>query len=322
MSMNHVVEIQNDGYYLKKHRGFLEIYEDNERKAQIVLEDIACLMITAQQATLSKNILLELSKMGIPTLLCGANYMPISMNMNFHLPENALGHPLDQAKASQSLNKRLWQQIIERKIQHQYEVAHDVRFDHPNLPRLKNLITQVKLNDKDNAEAQAARLYFPLLFGDEFLRRPELKGRNSQLNYGYAILRALMARSICAAGLSPALGIFHHNRRNYFCLIDDMMEPFRPLVDYMVCFLEEEEELSKEAKQKLAKLPHMRLPYIPYIRHDDKDKDEKQLRPLHFILQDQAWQLATIYRKAKGSLHIPHFQPDLWKEEMMNESYG
>lgn len=287
-----VVDISQNDYYLKKHRGLLEVYQGEQCQAQIPIDDILSVLITAQRATLSKNIMVELSKNQIPIILCSNNYMPASMVLPIALPQNSIGHPLKQAQAPVRLTNRLWQQIITCKIQNQYHLAHLVSPSHMHLNRLKWLADNVKSNDNQKHEGEAAKLYFPIIFDKSFKRNPNLEGKNSQLNYGYAILRAMAARAICSAGLSPALGIFHKNLRNSFCLADDLMEPYRPLVDKIVLTLDDEAELTTEAKQKLSALTHINC-------HTAKGES-----PLYLALQDLAYQLAKIYNQQQGRLDI------------------
>lgn len=287
-----VVDISQDGFYLKKHRGLLEVYEGDDRKAQLPIDDILSVIITAQQATLSKNIMVELAQNQIPIILCGHNYMPASMVLPANLPPNSLGHPLKQAQAVASLNSRLWQQIVTQKIQNQYHLASLVAPNHIHLNRLKWLAENVKSNDNQKHEGEAAKLYFPIIFNESFKRDPNLEGKNSQLNYGYAILRAMAARAICSAGLSPALGIFHKNLRNGFCLADDLMEPYRPLVDKITLTLNNDDILTPQAKQQLTAITHINC------------QTPKGQSPLYLVLQDLAYQLAKIYNQQQQRLNI------------------
>ncbi len=287
-----IIEISQNDYYLKKYRGLLEIYEGDERKAQLALDDIIALIISAQGATLSKNIMVTLAAQNIPIVLCGANYMPAAMVLPTEFAPHSLCHPLKQAAASKGLNHILWQQIIKAKITNQHHLASLHNPSDISLQRLKWLADNVKSNDNQSHEGEAAKLYFPLLFDKDFKRDPNLEGKNSQLNYGYAILRAAVARALCACGLSCALGIFHKNLRNAFCLADDIMEPYRPLVDQIVLKLDDEAELSKESKAQLAHLIHTPI------------QTPKGKRPLYLALQEVASQLAEIYNQGKGRLKL------------------
>ena len=137
-----------------------------------------------------------------------------------------------QAAVSKPICKRLWQQIVKAKLRFQGQLLTELHGDDFGLA---DLARTVRSGDPTNIEAQAARIYWTALFNDmNFLRRRDLPDQNRLLNYGYAVLRALVARAVCATGLHPCLGIPHHNRYNAFCLADDLMEPFRPIVDRAV----------------------------------------------------------------------------------------
>lgn len=287
-----IVEISQAGYRLKKHRGFLEVYEGGERKGQLVFDDIVALILSAPDAMISKNIMVELALRNIPVILCGHNYMPAALSLPAAFAPHSLCHPLKQAAASKSLNHGLWQQLIKAKIYNQYHLAKLHHPEHMHLQRLKWLSENVKSNDNQNYEGEAARLYFQVIFHKNFKRDPNLEGKNSQLNYGYAILRAAVARALCAYGLSCALGIFHKNLRNAFCLADDVMEPYRPLVDQIVLKLPDETELSGESKAMLSQLILTPI------------KTPKGQRPLYLALQEVASQLTEIYNQGKGRLSL------------------
>ena len=165
-----------------------------------------------------------------------------------------------QIDATEPLKKQLWQQTVKAKIANQAAVLQ--QWDIPN-NYLKTSAQTVKSGDPDNNEAKAAAYYWSNLFPAAwmFFRKREGPPPNNLLNYGYAILRATVARAIVGAGLLPTLGIFHRNRYNAFCLADDLMEPYRPYVDEIVYRMVNElgavEELTKEHKTVLLKIPAM-----------------------------------------------------------------
>ena len=140
----------------------------------------------------------------------------------------------DQAAASVPLKKRLWTQLVVAKIESQRATLEALGAEHEGFFLLAR---KVRAGDPDNVEAQAARRYWPLLFGREFRRDRQSEGVNAMLNYAYTVLRAGAARAIMAAGLHPSLGLSHRQRGNAFALADDLMEPFRPLADLLVCDL-------------------------------------------------------------------------------------
>ena len=152
-----------------------------------------------------------------------------------------------------SLKKRLWKQVVEAKIKNQAAVLNAIGQDGTIL---KPYYSNVKSGDSDNREGIAARVYWNALFGKGFVRDTDEEGINTLLNYGYAVLRAGMARAIMGSGLYPAFGLFHKNRYNAFPLADDLMEPFRPFVDEIVFGLIQEGDLTLDtgAKQALARV--------------------------------------------------------------------
>ena len=138
-------------------------------------------------------------------------------------------HQLD---ADEPLKKRLWQALVRAKIRQQGAVLERVGKAHPVHSTL--LARQVRSGDPENIEAQAARRYWPLLMGENFRRDRQALGANAMLNYGYTLLRSGVARAVVSTGLHPSVGLHHSNRGNAMCLVDDLMEPFRPLVDFLV----------------------------------------------------------------------------------------
>jgi CRISPR-associated protein Cas1 len=136
-----------------------------------------------------------------------------------------------QAEAAEPTKKRAWQTIVRAKIKAQWSLLEEVG---QPLPGLDDFLSRVHSGDPENVEAQAASKYWRALFGPDFRRDRDAFDQNRLLNYGYAVLRAATARAICGTGLHPALGVQHHNQYNPFCLADDLMEPYRPMVDRVV----------------------------------------------------------------------------------------
>jgi CRISP-associated protein Cas1 len=256
--MERVIEIQNDGHYLNLDRGFLVVSKGDERAAQIPVEDIGVLILTSKNGGISFNLMNRLLDDGAMIIVCGATYHPAALLwpvVHHHQQKNRIHL---QINASKPLEKRIWQQVVKAKVQFQAEVLYHYTMKDEGLPELARF---VKSGDPDNIEAQAARRYWQSLFGDDFRRNPDIGGANALLNYGYAVLRAAVARAIAGAGLNPALGIHHHNESNPFCLVDDLMEPYRPLVDFQVKRMHADgiSELSPEIKKRLAGILSLEL---------------------------------------------------------------
>ena len=221
-----------------------------EEQRTIPIEDVGMIIIENQMVSVTIPLLNELVDAGVAVVLCDRKGMPHAMLQN--MDGNSLqGEFLrNQIEVGEVLRKQLWKQIVEAKIKNQSALLEKQR-GKGNL--LKPFYMNVKSGDIDNREGLAARLYWGVLFGDDFTRDREGGGVNALLNYGYAVLRAATARALVSAGLTPSLGIFHHNRSNAFPLADDLMEPFRPFVDEVVYHLCEEGklEINKETKMEL-----------------------------------------------------------------------
>jgi CRISPR-associated protein Cas1 len=195
----------------------------------IPLEDIAVLIVSHPQISFSHAVLSGLASTGGIFVTCNEKHMPIAMLLP--LATHSLQAERFAAQAAMPLpaKKRIWKQIVKAKITAQARLLAERTGRDRELPALA---ARVRSGDPENIEAQAARIYWPTLFGSsQFRRDTDGDGLNACLNYGYAIIRAITARALCAAGLHPCLGIHHHNRYDPFCLADDLMEPFRPIAD-------------------------------------------------------------------------------------------
>ena len=262
--LNRIVEISSDGAYLSLSRGFLSIKKDGEKVGQVAIEDMAALIIRGHGAALSVNICAKLAKANVPIVICGSNQSPSSIiwPISGHFAQGL--HMQAQAQANKPLLKRLWAQLIKGKISAQAEVLAAFSL---NSSDISSMAKRVKIGDVANSEAQAARKYWKRLMGENFKRGTREGSINGALNYGYTILRAASARSILAAGLHPSLSIHHQSRGDALRLADDLMEPFRPWVDYRVKKIalemqekgEENFELTKEHKASLVSVLNMDL---------------------------------------------------------------
>lgn len=248
-----VLEIQEDGRHLSLYRGFMVVSVEREEIARIPLDEIAVILANAYQLTYSHNLLLELAHRGIAFIACGSNHNPAAMFWPMDGHHQQTGIMMAQVESSQPLCKQLWKQLIQAKILFQHEILEAAGIKEG---ALREMAGRVKSGDTDNLEAQAARRYWPLLMGEGFTRDRNAQGTNALLNYGYAIIRSGVARAVMAAGMHPSLGVFHRNRLNPMCLVDDVMEPFRPRVDWEVWNMQREGicEVDKAAKQRLALL--------------------------------------------------------------------
>jgi len=225
----------------------------------IPIEDIGILILDHKQITITQGLLEKLLSNNCAVITCSSNRMPIGLL--WPLSGNTIQSERfkDQINASLPLRKQLWQQTIKQKIENQAYVLNIKRGE-----VVKNMLvwaSHVRSGDPDNYEARAAAYYWKCLFPDlpGFTRDKDGIPPNNLLNYGYAILRAVMARSLVASGLLPTLGIHHHNRYNAYCLADDMMEPYRPFVDKLVIEILDSgrayETITSDLKNELLKIP-------------------------------------------------------------------
>lgn len=247
-----VVDIAGDGRHLSVYRGFLKVSADGGEIGRVPLDDITALLLTARQVTLSRSVMTELMARKAVIVTCGDNYHPAGLTWPLAAHHAAAGVLQDQIGAGLPLKKRLWRQIVVAKIAAQAAVLAHCAPGHAALPSFRVLIKQVRSGDPDNREAQAARLYWPALMGADFRRDRAGGPVNAALNYGYAIVRAATARAACAAGLHPALGLHHGSRVNSFALADDLMEPFRPMVDRTVRSLSARGDIAVDPETKSA----------------------------------------------------------------------
>ena len=250
----------NPGFLkLKDKQLSVETTVDGETKTALIpVEDIGIVIIDNQQITITSGLIQALQENNVALITCDSRHMPQSMLLP--LEGNSIQQERydNQLAATEPLKKQLWQQTVIQKIKNQ-----GASLDSLNLKSnyLIPLHRNVKSGDTDNCEATAAVYYWQTIFKhiDGFVRHREGPPPNNFLNYGYAILRGTMARSIVAAGLLPTLGIFHKNRYNAYCLADDLMEPYRPYVDQIVHAMVEEfgpvTDMAKEHKAILLKIP-------------------------------------------------------------------
>ena len=227
-----IIEISTTPAYISVKDQQLILKREGKVVGSIPIEDIGVLIVDHPGCTYSHSALNELLANNVAVVICGKNHHP-----------NGLLLPLDansvqserfrvQVAAKEPVKKRLWKQVVQAKIKHQAWCL-DV-CEKEGRSGLYFLASKVKSGDIENHEAQAAARYWKLLLGDDFRRKRDGLPPNSMLNYGYTVLRAAVARALCGGGLHPSFGLHHHNRYNAYPLADDMMEPFRPLIDRQI----------------------------------------------------------------------------------------
>jgi len=248
------IEVSRESAHLTVRLRQLLIEHDGDTAGSIPCEDIGVVVVDHPGVTYSQAALAALAESGAVLVVCGRNHLPAAVLLPLADHTEVVWRIHDQLAVSKPLRKQLWKQLIQAKIRAQ---ARNLSFDCPARRRLLHLARSIRSGDPSNVEAQAAKFYWENWLPEEAFRRDaDADGLNCLLNYGYAVLRAAVARAIVAAGLVPALGLFHANRSNSFCLADDLMEPLRPLVDARARELYRQgyRELTPEAKRGLLEL--------------------------------------------------------------------
>ncbi len=290
--MDQIIDISTDGRHLSRDRGFLKVAEEGVEVGRVPLDQITAVIVHAHGITLSNSLLVELADRGAMLVLCAANHQPRALlwPLEGHHAQGARMRAQWQAKTP--LIKQAWKQVVIAKITMQAATLE--AFNQPPA-RLQHMARTVKSGDPHNIEAQAARHYWPRLMGKDFRRNPDTPDINSLLNYGYTVLRAATARAIVAAGLHPTMGLHHANRANAFALADDLMEPFRPLVDATALNISRAHgsEVTPEAKQALARLIALDLPLGDVTS------------PVSVALSKLATSLALSFESGKLTLALP-----------------
>lgn len=244
---------------LKDKQLVINIPEDSKISKTIPIEDIGVVVLEHKQITITHALISALVENNCALITCGDNMMPTGLTMPLEMNTIQSERFICQFEASLPLKKQLWQQTIQAKISNQ---AGALRYLH-NI-QARNMLewaNDVRSGDADNKEARAAAYYWKNMFPQIsfFTRDPEGFAPNNLLNYGYAILRAIVARALVSSGLLPTLGIHHHNRYNAYCLADDIMEPYRPYVDVLVADIIERfpdyDKLTTEIKRELLQIP-------------------------------------------------------------------
>lgn len=239
----------------------LDLYgkKSNELDTSISIEDIGIVVLDNKQITITQGVIEKLLANNCALITCDDSHLPVGMMLPLSGNTTQNERFRNQIESSLPLKKQLWQQTIQAKIYNQAKVLKLIKgIDARNMFAW---INNVKSGDSENLEGRAAAYYWKTLFSniDNFTRERDGVFPNSLLNYGYAILRAVVARALVISGLLPTLGIHHHNRYNAYCLADDIMEPYRPYVDILVCELMSENSsiqiVDAEVKKKLLAIP-------------------------------------------------------------------
>lgn len=287
---------------------FIELSEIDKRyesrkdlSKSIPVEDIGIVIIDHYGVVLSHYLLNTLLENNCAVVFCNMQHLPAGMLLN--LDGNSLQSEKfrNQIHASVPLKKQLWQKTIQAKINNQAEL---LRLKGKNVNVMLRWAKQVRSGDPENVEAVAAQHYWKNIFPNrlDFIRTRMGPNPNNLLNYGYAILRAITARSLSGSGLLPTLGIFHRNKYNAYCLADDIMEPYRPFVDAIVCNItndgEEQPELTPDVKKNILEI----------ATNDVLINGEKS--PLMVAMQRTTASLSKCFDGKLKQINYPEFIPN------------
>lgn len=253
-----IIDISGEGASLSAEGGLLVIQKKEGEKLSVPFDQVGVVILAHPMIRITGAALSRIVMNKGMVIVC-ESYLPVAMLLPIGTHSTASRNYTLQAMAKTVLKKHLWAEIVRAKVRFQSDLLD--RLGRPN--PLKRLVSLVRSGDTTNVEGHAARLYWEALFGEDFVRDRERQDVNRFLNYGYIVLRSCVARALCSSGLHPSFGIYHHNQYNAYCLVDDMMEPFRPLVDEIVWWLWKsdlgEAELSPTIKKELVKVLQKRV---------------------------------------------------------------
>ncbi len=302
MSSLRFLEIAKEPARVCLRHGCLIVQRDATPDVSIPTFELSAVVLAHPQCSITQPAIAALMEAGVPLLVCDASFLPSGLMLPLQANSLHTQRIRAQIDAGLPLKKRLWAHIVKAKIRAQ---ASALRGLHDDDGGLTALASTVRSGDPKNVEAYAAQRYWPLLFRDpEFRRRFEAPDENALLNYGYSILRASIARAVCAAGLHPAIGLHHRARGNSFCLADDLMEPYRPLVDAEVAQITgeygREAPLDSGAKRRLIALLELRL---------RATQAESELRSVSECIGRTAFSLAAAFEEKAAAARARVFYP-------------
>ena len=300
----------NNAYlHTKDGQIIIDFADKTKHTAKVPIEDIGVVILDAYQLTISQNLISKLLDNNVALITCNKKRMPQGLMLNLE------GHHMQQEKfrnqieASKPLKKQLWQQTIKQKISNQAQLlSFTCNIALSELANMDYWARSVRSGDPDNYEARAAAYYWPRIFINYtkgFTRGRFDDAPNNLLNYAYAILRAITARSLVASGLLPTFGIHHHNKYNAYALADDIMEPYRPFVDFVVFEIidEYQEEFAETGEIELTTEVKSKLLVIPTL--DVIIGGERS--PLMIAMQRSTASLSACYDGSQRQILYPEF---------------
>ena len=284
----------NPAYLSLKYKQILVSFPEEKEPRKAPIEDTGIVILDHARITITQPLISSLLDNNIALVTCNGKHMPQGMLLNLEGHHTQQANLTAQIETTKALKDRLWKQVIQQKIENQAGLLQQ------NDVKAENMLywaKEVNNGDPENYEGRAAANYWKKLFDSEFIRGRFEEGPNVLLNYGYAILRAIVARSVVGSGLHPSFGIHHHNKYNAYCLADDMMEPYRPFVDQLVLQIMESEpewgELTTDIKSMLLLIPTLDVVI------------NKKRSPLMVAVQQTTASLVKCYLKEEKKLKLP-----------------
>lgn len=230
----------DDGDHLKVYLDNIEIHK-GENKYTLPLSDIGIIVLDGMMTSITTRLLSACSSYNVVLVICDKKHLPTGMYLPFNQHSRTVKIVNKQIRWNEEKKKMIWKQIIKYKIENQSKIMYHYTKNEDKYLQMQEYIKDVKSGDESNREGHAAKVYFNTIFGNLFYRNSDCI-ENAMMNYGYAIVRAYISRSILSYGYNPAFGIFHKSEYNSFSLADDILEVFRPVVDaYVIKYLLTEE---------------------------------------------------------------------------------
>lgn len=296
--ISRTLEISGGPAHLSVAHGQLKISRPEKPPMIIPSEDIGLLIVDHPAVTYSHAVLTTLAAAGAAVVVCGRDHLPAALMLPLCGNSLLTERSRYQIEAKAPLRKRLWQALVRAKIAQQGALLrHLGRPDHG----LSELARRVRSGDPDNLEGQAAQRYWPALLGPKFRRLRNGAPPNNLLNYGYMALRACVGRALVGSGLLPAVGLHHRHRNNPFVLADDVLEPYRPFVDWKVTQVMAErcalEEIDREAKAAMLSVLNERIAI------------NGATTPVQIAIQQTASSLMRSFQNGQANLALPTGMP-------------
>jgi len=292
-----VLDVSRDPCHLALDGALLVIRRESTPEVRVRLDEIAAVCVSQPSSSASFRALGALARAGAIVVVCDERHAPTGMMLPLANHHAQTPRFTAQAALGVVARKRMWRQVVRAKIRQQAAVLDAAG---SNGAPLRTMMARVLSGDTSNMEGQAAVVYWRTLMGQEFRRDQDEPGINALLNYGYAILRSAMTRAICAAGLHPTLGLQHHHRENPFCLADDLMEPYRPVVDFAVLQYQ-------RTGRPLGLVPEVKSWLVGAISDRVSIKDEQ--RTLFELCARTARSLVGVAMKERRTLSLPEWTP-------------